>query len=360
MEITPAIRKKLESMENRHRELERQLADGSGRSREKLKELGREYAGLGRGVSLFRELKGVEQEIGKCGEMLAEDEEMREMCKEELEKLRPQLEEITEKILSTLAGSDEPEDQNFIMEIRAGAGGNEAALFTGDLYRMYARYAESKKWKVENLGSHPTDLGGFKEVSFAVSGKGAFRMLRQESGVHRVQRVPVTEAGGRIHTSTSTVAVLLEPDEVEVEISPSDLKVDTYRASSAGGQHVNKTDSAVRITHLPSGLVVECQDERSQHQNRAKAMRLLRARLLQKMQEEQQKQIASERRSQVGTGDRSERIRTYNFPQGRVSDHRISLTIYILERIIEGEMDELLAPLQAAMRAKKLEELSEE
>jgi peptide chain release factor 1 len=250
---------------------------------------------------------------------------------------------------------DPDDDKNVIVEIRGGAGGDEAALFANSLFRMYTMYAEQRRWKTEILNENATELGGFKEISFSIDGDGAYSKLKFESGVHRVQRVPETESQGRVHTSTVTVAVLPEVGEVEVEISPSDLQIDTFRASGAGGQHVNKTESAIRITHLPTGLVIECQDERSQHKNKDKAMKILRSRLYEKKLEEQNAKIASERKLQVGTGDRSERIRTYNFPQGRMSDHRIGLTLYKLEAIMNGDLDELFDALRTFDQAEKLQ-----
>ncbi len=253
---------------------------------------------------------------------------------------------------------DPLDDKNVIMEIRAGTGGEEAGLFAGELYRMYTRYAESRRWKVESLSSNPSDLGGFKEIIFEVKGKGAYSRLKYESGVHRVQRIPVTESGGRIHTSAATVAVLPEAEDVEVEIGPNDLKVDVYRSTGPGGQSVNTTDSAVRVTHVPTGLVVSCQDEKSQLQNKEKALRILRARLLKNEQDRQQREQAETRRSQVGSGDRSERIRTYNYPQGRMTDHRIGLTLYRLDTILEGDIDEIIESLAAYDRAERLRQMA--
>ncbi|MBQ2756831.1 MAG: peptide chain release factor 1, partial [Oscillospiraceae bacterium] len=267
---------------------------------------------------------------------------------------RENMENIAAELKILLLPRDPNDDKNVVVEIRGGAGGEEAALFAGSLFRMYSMYAESKGWKTEILGSNDTELGGFKEVSFLIEGDGAYSKLKYESGVHRVQRVPDTEASGRIHTSTVTVAVLPEVEDVELEILPTDLQIDTYRSGGAGGQHVNKTESAIRITHLPTGIVVECQDERSQHKNKDKAMRVLRSRLYERMQQEQADKIASERRSQVGTGDRSERIRTYNFPQGRVTDHRIGLTLYKIEAIMNGSIDEITDALRAYDQAEKL------
>ncbi|MFC1474994.1 peptide chain release factor 1, partial [bacterium] len=287
------------------------------------------------------------------------DEEMRSLYNDEIESLRNKLESLENEIEDMFCGAEEIETRPAIIEIRSGTGGEEASLFAGDLYRMYSRYAENRGWTVEMLSSSESSRGGFKEVMFSVSGDGVYNRLKYESGVHRVQRVPITEAGGRIHTSAATVAVLIEPDEVEVKIDPGDLKVDTFRAQGAGGQHVNKTDSAIRMTHLPTGLVVECQAERSQHQNRAKALRMLRARLLDRYQEEQQEKISADRRSQVGSGDRSERIRTYNFPQNRVTDHRADITLYKLELVIQGDLDPVLEPLLQHMRTSESDDSTE-
>lgn len=282
------------------------------------------------------------------------ERELREMADEELAKAREDKERLAAELNQLILPRDKNDEKNVIVEIRGGAGGEEAALFAADLYRMYSMYAEQRGWKTEVLNLNDTELGGIKEISFMIEGGGAYSRLKYESGVHRVQRVPETEASGRIHTSTVTVAVLPEAEEVEVQINPEDLKIDTYRSSGAGGQHINKTDSAIRITHLPTGLVVECQDERSQYKNRDKAMRVLRSRLYEQMQGEQDEKIAAERRSQVGTGDRSERIRTYNFPQGRVTDHRIGLTLYKIDSVLNGGLDELIDPLITADRAEQL------
>ncbi len=273
--------------------------------------------------------------------------------------MKTQLENLEKKLLHFLSSKDYSSgkdyySRNIIMEIRAGAGGEEAALFAADLYKMYSRFGEERGWKIENINHHPTDRGGFKEIIFAVTGKKVFSTLQYESGVHRVQRVPITESSGRIHTSTVTVAVLPEAEEVEVEINPQDLRIDTFHSRGAGGQHVNVTDSAVRITHQPTEIVVQCQDERSQHQNKIKAMRVLRAELLQRKMKKQAQEISSQRKTQIGTGERSERIRTYNFPQNRVTDHRIHLTLHKLESILNGEMDDLVESLQKGMGEKKL------
>lgn len=301
------------------------------------------------------------REYEDCSAMLGEekDSEMREMLKEELETLKDTLENDVEEIRIALLPRDPNEDNNVIMEIRAGAGGDEAALFGTELMKMYRHYADRNRWKVEDINMNFTELGGAKELVFMVTGKGAWGKLKFESGVHRVQRVPETESQGRIHTSTVTVAVLPEAEDVEVNINENDLKIDTYRSGGAGGQHVNKTESAIRITHLPTGIVVECQDERSQIKNREKAMKVLRSRLYDFYRSQADKEYAETRRAQVGTGDRSERIRTYNFPQGRVTDHRIGLTLYSLDRFMLGDMDEMVAALQLALRNKLLESIGD-
>lgn len=283
------------------------------------------------------------------------DEEMAGLAKDEVESLQAQRDHLLQEIKLALIPRDPADEKDVIVEIRAGAGGNEAGLFAADLFRMYARYASSKRWRTEVMSSNETGIGGFKEIIFEVKGRGAYSRLKYESGVHRVQRVPLTESSGRIHTSTATVAVLPEAEEVEVDIDTNDLRVDTYRASGAGGQHVNKVESAVRITHIPTGMVVTCQDERSQIKNRVKAMAVLRARLLDRERQRQVQELTDTRRSQVGTGDRSEKIRTYNFPQGRVSDHRIGLTLHNLEAVLEGGLDEIIDAVATADQAKQLE-----
>ncbi len=317
----------------------------------------KEYKNLTPIVEKYREYCKILSDKTDAEEILSDkstDEEMRELAEAEIEEAKPRLEEITEELKVMLLPKDPNDDKNVIIEIRGGAGGEEAALFANSLYRMYTMYAESKHWKIEVLNINETELGGIKEISFNVIGEGAYSRLKYESGVHRVQRVPETESQGRVHTSTVTVAVLVEADEVELEINPTDLKIDVFRASGAGGQHINKTESAVRITHLPTGVVVECQDERSQYKNKDRAMKILRSRLYESMLEEQNEKIASERRSQVGTGNRSERIRTYNFPESRLTDHRIGLTIYRLESILNGNLDEVIDALATADTAAKL------
>jgi peptide chain release factor 1 len=289
--------------------------------------------------------------------LYASDKELAEMAHEEVRSLEPEREALEEKLKILLLPKDPNDEKSVIMEIRAGAGGEEAALFAGDLYRMYSRYAERRNWNVEILTSNETGIGGYKEIVFRIDGRGAYSELKYESGVHRVQRVPVTESGGRIHTSTATVAVLPEAEDVDVEVRQEDLKIDTYRASGAGGQHVNMTDSAVRITHLPSGIVVTCQDERSQIKNRIKAMKLLRSKLLDEEIRRQEAAQAAERKGQVGSGDRSERIRTYNFPQNRVTDHRIGLTLHKLDAMLEGDLEEILSALAFADQSEKLKHL---
>ena len=284
------------------------------------------------------------------------DAELKELAQLELNEAKAQQEELSEKLKLLLLPKDPNDERNVIVEIRGGAGGEESALFSAVLFRMYTMYAEKRGYRVEVVNENPTELGGYKEISFSVEGEGAYSRLKYESGVHRVQRVPETESQGRVHTSTTTVAVLPEAEDVELEIDPNDLKIDTFRSSGAGGQHINKTSSAIRITHIPTGTVVECQDERSQYKNKDKALKVLKSRLLKEKQDKQASEIAADRRSQVGTGDRSERIRTYNYPQGRLTDHRIGLTLYKLEEILNGNLDEVIDALITADRAEKLKE----
>ncbi len=307
-------------------------------------------------VETYREYKKIVRDGEAAKEMLSEkpDKELKEMLELEVEECKIKAEQLSEELKILLLPKDPNDDKNVIIEIRAGAGGEEAALFGNSLFRMYSMYSEGRGWRPEVLSVNETGLGGIKEISFMITGEGAYSRFKFESGVHRVQRVPETESGGRIHTSTVTVAVLPEAEEVDIDIDPTDLQIDTYRSSGAGGQHVNKTESAIPITHLPTGTVVECQDERSQHKNRERAMKILRSRLLEAEREKQSAEIADERRSQVGTGDRSERIRTYNFPQGRVSDHRIGLTLYKIEAIMNGDLDEIIDALITADTADKL------
>ena len=324
---------------------------------EQYKKLMQELKTLTPIVEEYRRCKAAESDAAEAKALLDAgglEHEFKEMVIEELDSARERAAESSERLKVLLLPRDPNDDKNVIVEIRGGAGGEEASLFAGVLYRMYSMYAEAKGWKCEVLNSNPTELGGFKEISFMIEGEGAYSRLKFESGVHRVQRVPETESQGRIHTSTVTVAVLPEAEDVDVEINPADLQIDTYRSGGAGGQHVNKTESAIRITHLPTGTVVECQDERSQYKNKDRAMKILRSRILEAEREKQHDAIAGERRAQVGTGDRSERIRTYNYPQGRVSDHRINLTLYKIEAILNGDLDELIDALITADTAEKL------
>lgn len=324
---------------------------------EQYKKLMQELKTLTPIVEEYRRCKAAESDAAEAKALLDAgglEHEFKEMVLEELDSARERAAESSERLKVLLLPRDPNDDKNVIVEIRGGAGGEEASLFAGVLYRMYSMYAEAKGWKCEVLNSNPTELGGFKEISFMIEGEGAYSRLKFESGVHRVQRVPETESQGRIHTSTVAVAVLPEAEDVDVEINPADLQIDTYRSGGAGGQHVNKTESAIRITHLPTGTVVECQDERSQYKNKDRAMKILRSRILEAEREKQHDAIAGERRAQVGTGDRSERIRTYNYPQGRVSDHRINLTLYKIEAILNGDLDELIDALITADTAEKL------
>ena len=351
------IEKKLEELEKKYEEIEKHLIDeNTYKNSDMLNSLLKEKGLIEESVLLYRELKKIKKEIEET-EKLINDPEMEELAKEELEKLKNKEKEILEKIIVSLVQKDERDERDVIMEIRAAAGGEEAALFAADLFRMYSYYAEKKKWKVEVIDSHPTDIGGYKEIIFSIKGKGAFGELKYESGVHRVQRVPVTESSGRIHTSTVTVAVLSEIEEVDIDINPDDLRIDVYRASGHGGQCVQKTESAVRITHIPTGFVVTCQDERSQLKNKEKALRVLRARLYDYYQTQKEQEIGEERKKQIGWGERSEKIRTYNYPQNRVTDHRIGLSLYNLSDILEGNIDELINALKEEDKKRKIESL---
>ncbi len=349
---------KLQNAELKFEEINEKLMDPDVvNDNEQYKNLMKEYKTLSPLIEKYREYKKAKNDFEEAKEMLDAgglDKDFKEIVQEEYETNRDKMENLTDEIRILLLPTDPNDDKNVIVEIRGGAGGEEAALFANSLFRMYSMYAETKGWKTEVLNLNDTELGGIKEISFSIEGEGAYSRLKFESGVHRVQRVPETESSGRIHTSTVTVAVLPEAEEVEFEINPADLQIDTYRSGGAGGQHVNKTESAIRITHLPTGVVVECQDERSQYKNKDKAMKLLRSRLYEAALREQNQKIASERKSQVGTGDRSERIRTYNFPQGRLTDHRIGLTLYRLEENLNGNLDELIDALVTADQAAKL------
>ncbi len=345
---------KLEAIERRFIHLEESLMrpDLDG---EQTVKLSKERAEIEELVTTYREYKSVKKNLEDTKEILeGGDKEFAEMAREEFNDLQDKLKDISQRLKILLLPSDPRDSKNVLLEIRAGTGGDEATLFCADLLRMYCRYAEKRGWRVETLSSTESARGGFKEIVLLIQGDKVFSRLKFEMGVHRVQRVPVTEASGRIHTSACTVAVLAEADEIEIQINPADLKIDTFRASGAGGQHVNRTDSAVRITHVPSGMVIECQDERSQHKNKDRAMKMLRSRLLEHMQRQQDEARSQDRKLQVGSGDRSERIRTYNFPQGRVTDHRINLTLYRLAEAMEGDIDEVLDALGTFYTAEQL------
>lgn len=348
---------RLQSVLDRYEELNLLLSDPKVLSdQDRYRQLIQEHATLQPLVESCEKYRALQEDVREHRELLraTSDYEFRELVREELGSLENRLEQAEQELREALTPRDPNDERNVIVEIRAGAGGEEAALFAAVLYRMYQAYAEAKGWRTEIVDVNETEIGGFKEIVFMIKGSGAFSRFKYESGVHRVQRVPVTESGGRIHTSTVTVAVLPEAQAVDVEINPNDLQIDTFRASGAGGQHVNRTDSAIRITHKPTGLVVTCQDQRSQYKNKDSAMAVLRARLLEREQSRQHGEIASARRSQVGTGDRSERIRTYNYQQGRVTDHRIGLTLYKLEAVLNGDLEELINALTTADRADAL------
>lgn len=352
---------KLQAVEDKYLELESLISDPAVIvDMEKWQRYSKEHAGLAPIVEKIREYKRVTAGIDDARSMLEEklDDDMHKMVVDELNELTAEKEILDKELPLLLLPKDPNDDKNVIVEIRGGVGGDEAALFAGDLFRMYSRYAEKQGWKTEIIDANPTEIGGFKEISFMVTGFGAYSKLKYESGTHRVQRVPVTEAGGRIHTSAVTVAVLPEAEDVEVDINQNDLRIDTYCASGAGGQYVNRTETAIRITHIPTGIVVQCQDEKSQLKNKEKAMKVLRARILDKAQQEQQQAIAADRKTQVGSGDRSERIRTYNFPQGRVTDHRIGLTLHKIDAILSGDLDDILNALITADQAERLKQVN--
>ena len=353
------LEEKLEEKYEEYQKLNKKISDPEVMNdSNKYQKLLKRHAKLKELIEYYNEYKEIKEGIKEAEEMIEDDDsEMQELAEMELAELRPRLEELENKLPIMLLPHNPDDEKNVIVEIRAGAGGDEAGLFAADLFRMYTRYAEDNSWKWELMNANESGVGGFKEVIFSIEGKEVYKKLKYESGVHRVQRVPSTESSGRIHTSTATVAVLPEAEDVEVDIDTNDLKIDYYRSSGPGGQSVNTTDSAVRITHEPSGLVVSCQDEKSQHKNKAKAMRVLRARLKEKREKEKQEERAEARKSQIGSGERSEKIRTYNFPQGRVSDHRINLTEHKLEQILDGDLDIIIEPLIEEDTLKKLEKV---
>jgi len=358
-----SINDKLVNISERHEEIAGLLSTPDIiNDQNKFRSLSKEYAQLEDVVKIFHQYQGFEQEMNSAKEMLEEDDaEMRAMAEEEIRDAKKSMAGLELQLQKLLLPKDPNDDCNVFVEVRAGTGGDEAAIFAGDLFRMYSRYAENQRWKIEVMSENHGEHGGYKEVVMRIVGQGAYSKLKFESGAHRVQRVPETESQGRVHTSAATVAIIPEGDEVEmIEIKSSDLRVDTFRASGAGGQHVNKTDSAIRLTHLPTGTVVECQDERSQHKNRARAMSLLQARIYDAEKQKQDAEQAAERKSLVGSGDRSERIRTYNYPQGRVTDHRINLTLYKLDEIMQGGVSHIIEPLMNEHQAEQLAALSEE
>ena len=354
------MKDKLETLAARYDEIQVRLSQPETLSdMDTWRRLMKEHADMEELMTAYGRYKTVLENVEQAKEML-EDPDLRDMAKEELSELEPEQEALERELQLLLLPKDPNDDRNVIVEIRAGTGGEEAALFASELARMYTHYADARGWKTEELDANLTELGGVKELSMMISGKGAYSRLKYESGAHRVQRVPETESGGRIHTSAATVAVMPEVDDVEVEINPNDLRIDTYRAGGAGGQHVNRTDSAVRIVHIPTGIVVQCQNERSQIQNREQAMRMLRSKLWDKALQERADEVSAFRKSQVGSGDRSERIRTYNYPQGRVTDHRINLTLYRLDEVMEGKLDMLIEPIIQEHQADQLAALSEQ
>ncbi|MTI68998.1 MAG: peptide chain release factor 1 [Firmicutes bacterium] len=351
---------KLDFLEDRYKDLNQKMSDPEVISNSsKLQELAKEHAEIEPIVVKYREYKETLEQLKENKEMLKEklEDDFREMVKEEVNELTKKEEKLAEKLKFMLIPKDPNDDKNVIVEVRAGAGGDEAGIFVGNLFRMYSRYGERNGWKIDIMNTSSQGVGGFKEVIFMIKGNGAYSKLKYESGVHRVQRIPETESGGRIHTSTATVAVLPEVDDVEIEIDPNEVRVDVYRSSGNGGQSVNTTDSAVRLTHEPTGIVVAMQDEKSQHKNKDKAWKVLKARLYEKFQAEQNKEIAEARKSQVGTGDRSERIRTYNYPQGRITDHRINKTMYKLDNFLDGDIDEMVDALITSDQAEKLKQV---
>lgn len=360
--MKPSILTKLEILSARHEEIAGLMSEPEIiNDQNRFRSLSMEYAQLEDVVKTFADYQATEEDLQAAEEMLQEDDaELQAMAEEEVSTARNKLAELETELQKLLLPKDPNDKSNVFLEIRAGTGGDEAAIFAGDLFRMYSRYAETNKWQIEVLNSSEGEHGGYKEIVARIIGAGAFSKLKFESGAHRVQRVPETESQGRVHTSAATVAILPEAEDVEmIEVNPADLRIDTFRASGAGGQHVNKTDSAIRITHLPTGTVVECQDERSQHKNKARAMSLLQARLYDAEKSKQQQEQAAERKSLVGSGDRSERIRTYNFPQGRMTDHRINLTLYKLDDIMQGSMNQVIEPLMNEYQAEQLASLSE-
>jgi peptide chain release factor 1 len=359
--VKPTLRRKLDSFVGRLEELNRLLStEDATKDLGKFRSLSREHSELTALVSLYERFRQAERD-GQAAKEMAADAAMKSFADEELKSARSSMEQLEAELQKALLPKDPNDERNTFLEIRAGTGGDESAIFAGNLFRMYARYAERQGWQVEIISESPSELGGYKEIIARIAGQNVYSRLKFESGGHRVQRVPETEAQGRIHTSACTVAVLPEADAInDVVLNPAELRVDTFRASGAGGQHVNKTDSAIRVTHLPTGIVVECQDSRSQHKNREKALSVLAAKIRDKQMSEQQAKTASTRKSLIGSGDRSERIRTYNYPQGRVTDHRINLTLYKIDRIMDGELDELIGALQAEHQADQLSQLAEE